>query len=60
MITPNKLQREFTADNPDRARVTDIIYIRTRQGRLDSKMLPVVSAATSRCAGKEKKIALVG
>jgi putative transposase len=34
IITPNKLQREFTVELPDRAWVTDITYIRTWQGWL--------------------------
>jgi putative transposase len=34
IITPNKLQREFTVEQPDRAWVTDITYIRTWQGWL--------------------------
>ena len=34
IIAPNKLQREFTVDHPDRAWVTDITYIRTWQGWL--------------------------
>lgn len=34
IITPNKLQREFTVTQPDRAWVTDITYIRTWQGWL--------------------------
>lgn len=34
IITPNKLQREFTAEQPNRAWVTDITYIRTWQGWL--------------------------
>ena len=34
IIAPNKLKREFTVDNPDRAWVTDITYIRTWQGWL--------------------------
>jgi putative transposase len=34
IITPNKLQREFTVEEPDRAWVTDITYIRTWQGWL--------------------------
>lgn len=34
LIAPNKLQREFTIDHPDRAWVTDITYIRTWQGWL--------------------------
>jgi putative transposase len=34
IITPNKLDREFTVDLPDRAWVTDITYIRTWQGWL--------------------------
>lgn len=34
IITPNKLQREFTDAQPDRAWVTDITYIRTWQGWL--------------------------
>lgn len=34
IITPNKLQREFMVDEPDRAWVTDITYIRTWQGWL--------------------------
>jgi putative transposase len=34
IIAPNKLQREFTVDYPDRAWVTDITYIRTWQGWL--------------------------
>jgi len=34
IIAPNKLQREFTVDQPDRAWVTDITYIRTWQGWL--------------------------
>lgn len=34
VITPNKLQREFTVKHPDRAWVTDITYIRTWQGWL--------------------------
>ena len=34
IIAPNKLQREFTVEYPDRAWVTDITYIRTWQGWL--------------------------
>jgi putative transposase len=34
ILAPNKLQREFTVDRPDRAWVTDITYIRTWQGWL--------------------------
>jgi putative transposase len=34
IIAPNKLQREFTVDHPDRAWVPDITYIRTWQGWL--------------------------
>jgi transposase InsO family protein len=34
IIAPNKLQREFTVDEPDQAWVTDIICIRTWQGWL--------------------------
>lgn len=34
IIAPNRLQREFTVDQPDRAWVTDITYIRTWQGWL--------------------------
>ena len=34
IIAPNRLQREFTVDHPDRAWVTDITYIRTWQGWL--------------------------
>ena len=34
IIAPNRLQREFTVDAPDRAWVTDITYIRTWQGWL--------------------------
>jgi putative transposase len=34
IIAPNKLQREFTVDRPDRVWVTDITYIRTWQGWL--------------------------
>jgi putative transposase len=34
IIAPNRLQREFTIDTPDRAWVTDITYIRTWQGWL--------------------------
>jgi len=34
IIAPNKLQREFTVEHPDRAWVTDITYIRTWQGWL--------------------------
>ena len=34
IIAPNKLQRAFTVDCPDRAWVTDITYIRTWQGWL--------------------------
>ncbi len=34
IITPNKLQREFTVEQPDLAWVTDITYIRTWQGWL--------------------------
>lgn len=34
IITPNKLNREFTVKRPDRAWVTDITYIRTWQGWL--------------------------
>jgi len=34
IITPNKLQREFTVEQPNRAWVTDITYIRTWQGWL--------------------------
>ena len=34
IIAPNQLQREFTVEQPDRAWVTDIGYIRTWQGWL--------------------------
>lgn len=34
IITPNKLQREFTVKHPDRVWVTDITYLRTWQGWL--------------------------
>jgi putative transposase len=34
IIAPNRLNREFTVDHPDRAWVTDITYIRTWQGWL--------------------------
>ena len=34
IIAPNRLNREFTVDAPDRAWVTDITYIRTWQGWL--------------------------
>jgi len=34
IITANRLQREFTVDQPDRVWVTDITYIRTWQGWL--------------------------
>ena len=34
IIAPNRLQREFTVDQPDIAWVTDITYIRTWQGWL--------------------------
>lgn len=34
IIAPNKLQRAFTVEHPDRAWVTDITYIRTWQGWL--------------------------
>lgn len=34
ILAPNKLQREFTVDRPDKAWVTDITYIRTWQGWL--------------------------
>ena len=34
IVTPNKLQRAFTVEHPDRAWVTDITYIRTWQGWL--------------------------
>ena len=34
IIAPNRLQRKFTVDHPDRAWVTDITYIRTWQGWL--------------------------
>ena len=34
IIAPNRLQREFTVEQPDRAWVTDITYIRTWQGWL--------------------------
>lgn len=34
IIAPNKLQREFTVDQPDRVWVTDITYICTWQGWL--------------------------
>lgn len=34
IIAPNHLNREFTVDAPNKAWVTDIIYIRTRQGWL--------------------------
>jgi putative transposase len=33
IIAPNKLQREFTVDNPDRAWVTDITYGAPSLGR---------------------------
>ena len=34
ILTPNKLQREFTVSRPDKAWVTDITYLRTWQGWL--------------------------
>lgn len=34
IIAPNRLNREFTVDQPDRAWVTDITYLRTWQGCL--------------------------
>ncbi|ALN83102.1 HTH-like domain protein [Lysobacter antibioticus] len=34
IIAPNRLNREFTVDAPDRARVTDITYLRTWRGWL--------------------------
>ena len=34
ILTPNKLQREFTVSHPDKAWVTDITYLRTWQGWL--------------------------
>jgi len=34
IVTPNRLQREFTVYEPDRYWVTDITYIRTWQGWL--------------------------
>lgn len=34
IIAPNRLNREFTVDTPDRAWVTDITYLRTWQGWL--------------------------
>lgn len=34
IIAPNRLQRQFTVDAPDRAWVTDITYLRTWQGWL--------------------------
>ncbi len=34
IVTPNRLDREFQVDEPDRAWVTDITYIRTWQGWL--------------------------
>lgn len=34
IIAPNKLQREFTVDQPNRVWVTDVTYIRTWQGWL--------------------------
>jgi len=34
IIAPNRLQREFSVDHPDRVWVTDITYIRTWQGWL--------------------------
>ena len=34
ILNPNRLNREFTVDAPDRAWVTDITYIRTWQGWL--------------------------
>ena len=34
IIAPNRLKREFTVDQPDRAWVTDITYLRTWQGWL--------------------------
>jgi putative transposase len=34
VVTPNRLQQEFTVDHPDRVWVTDITYIRTWQGWL--------------------------
>lgn len=34
MIAPNRLQRQFSVAEPNRAWVTDITYIRTHEGRL--------------------------
>jgi putative transposase len=34
LVSPNQLQRQFTYDAPDQARVTDITYVRTHEGWL--------------------------
>jgi putative transposase len=34
LVAPNRLNRQFMVDGPDKAWVTDITYIRTRQGWL--------------------------
>ncbi|MBN3724243.1 hypothetical protein G3N92_08570 [Burkholderia sp. Ac-20379] len=34
ILTPNRLNRQFTAEAADRAWVTDIMYLRTWQGWL--------------------------
>ncbi|MEO8467198.1 MAG: DDE-type integrase/transposase/recombinase [Gammaproteobacteria bacterium] len=47
IIAPNKLQREFTVDHPDRAWVTDITYIRTWQGWPYLAVVRICTLATS-------------
>jgi putative transposase len=32
LVVPNQLQRQYQHDEPDQAWVTDITYIRTREG----------------------------
>jgi putative transposase len=34
VVAPNRLQRQFTVEQPDQAWVTDITYLRTAEGWL--------------------------
>ena len=53
IIAPNKLQREFTVEQPDTARVTDITYIRTWQGWL--YLAVVVDLYSRKVVGRSMK-----
>jgi len=56
IIAPNRLKREFTVDQPDRAWVTDITYLRTWQGWL--YLAVVIDLHSRKVVGWSMKVTL--